>query len=96
MAAKKRIPHPPKHTAEDKARHKAIRDKLKGHPTPVELVASGEYEPPVPHGLVLDTMRLLGQLRETRQATGMSLAALAKACASGSSRIWSVMDLAPQ
>ncbi len=79
MAAKKRNAHPPKHTAEAKARHKAIRAKLKGRRAPEELVASGEYEPPVPHGLVLDTMRLLGQLRETRQATGMSLSALAKA-----------------
>jgi transcriptional regulator with XRE-family HTH domain/uncharacterized protein YktA (UPF0223 family) len=79
MAAKKRNHPQPRHTPEDRARHKAIREKLNGRPTPEELVESGEYEPPVPHGLVLDTMRLLGQLRATRQATGMSLAALAKA-----------------
>jgi DNA-binding XRE family transcriptional regulator len=79
MAAKKRNTGQTRHTAADRARHKAIREKLNGRLTPEELVESGEYGPPVPHGLVLDTMRLLGQLRATRQATGLSLAALAKA-----------------
>ena len=50
------------HSAEDKARHEAIREKLNGRPTPEELMESGAYELPVPHGLVLDAMRLLGQL----------------------------------
>ena len=60
MADKKRNHQQTGHSAEDKARHEAIREKLNGRPTPEELMESGAYELPVPHGLVLDAMRLLG------------------------------------
>jgi DNA-binding XRE family transcriptional regulator len=79
MADKKRNHKQTAHAAEDKARHKAIRKKLKGRPTPEELIQSGAYEQPVPHGLVLDAMRLLGQLRAVREAAKLTLAELSDA-----------------
>src|SRR2546426_624421 len=74
MVDKKRNHHQTERTAADKARHKAIREKLKSRPTPEELVESGAYDQPVPHGLVLDAMRLLGQLRAVREAAHLTLA----------------------
>jgi hypothetical protein len=56
MADAKRKNHQTAHTAKDKARHKSIREKLNNRPTLEELVESGAYEQPIPHGLVLDAM----------------------------------------
>ena len=60
-------------------RHRAIRERLRSRPTPEELVESGAYEKPVPHGLVLDAMCLLGQLRSLREAANLTLAEVSDA-----------------
>jgi hypothetical protein len=61
-----------------KARRKAIREKLKNHPTPEELLASGEDSESIPQGVVLDAMALLGHLRVACEAARCSLTKLAE------------------
>jgi ribosome-binding protein aMBF1 (putative translation factor) len=65
------------HSPEDKARRKALREKLQREkPAPEELASAG-YGEPIPQGVVLDTMRLLGMLRKAREAAGLTLADMA-------------------
>ena len=62
-------------TANDRARHKAIRDKFKDwHPGPEELLATGKYEGPFRQGAVLECLRTIAKLRAAREAAGLSLA----------------------
>lgn len=64
-----------KWTAEDRARHKAIREKFqKERPTPQELIDSGEYIGPIPHGQYLALVAALIELKKAREAAGLSLA----------------------
>lgn len=49
---RKHIHRDMKWTPEDKARHKAIRERFqRERPTPQQLIDSGEYVGPFPHGL---------------------------------------------
>lgn len=65
-------------TPEDRARHKAIREKFRSErPTLEQLVASGEYAGPIPHGAHLELIELLHQLKEAREAADLSLADVA-------------------
>lgn len=62
-------------TAEDRARHKALRDRFqKERPDPQELAATGEYTEPVRHGAFLDMIRTLSKLKKAREKAGLSLA----------------------
>lgn len=66
-------------TPEDRARHKAIREKFqKERPTPQELIASGEYTDPIPHGVGMTLRIALHELKKAREAAGMSLADVAE------------------
>lgn len=68
-----------KWTAEDRARHKAIREKFqKERPTPQQLIESGEYTGPIPHGVYLSLMAALVELKKAREAAGLSLADVAE------------------
>jgi DNA-binding XRE family transcriptional regulator len=65
-------------TPEDRARHKAIREKFqRERPTPEELFASGEYFGPVPQQAVFELVAALAALKQTREAAGLSLADVA-------------------
>ena len=67
-------------TPEDRARHKAIRERFqRERPTHEQLVASGEYAGPMPLGVYLDLKSALHELRKSREATGLSLAEVARA-----------------
>jgi DNA-binding XRE family transcriptional regulator len=64
-----------KWTPEQRAKHKAIRDKFQAErPTPKELLDSGEYVGPIPHGVYLAFRRTMLELRAAREAAGLSLA----------------------
>lgn len=68
-----------KWTPEDRARHKAIRDKFqKERPTPEQLIESGEYFGPIPHGVYLSLMAALHDLKKARESAGLSLADVAE------------------
>ena len=67
-----------KWTPEDRARHKAIREEFQGRPTPQELIASGEYTEPIPHGVGMAIRVALHELKKAREAAGMSLADVAE------------------
>jgi DNA-binding XRE family transcriptional regulator len=61
-------------TAEDRARHKAVREKFKGKPTYEQLVANGECDgQPVPLGTYLAVGVFLHALRKAREDAGLSL-----------------------
>lgn len=61
-------------TPEDRARHKALREKFqRDKPSPDEVLASGEYVGPVPQGIVFDVLELLAGLRQAREQTGLTL-----------------------
>lgn len=64
-----------KWTPEQRAKHKAVRDKFQAErPTPKELIDSGEYAGPIPHGVYLAFRQTMLELRTAREAAGLSLA----------------------
>ncbi len=77
--ANERIHRDMKWTAEDRARHKAIREKFqKERPTPQQLLESGEYSGPIPHGVYLSLIAAIIELKKAREAAGLSLADVAE------------------
>lgn len=74
-----RIHRDMKWTPEDRARHKAVREKFqKERPTMEELLASGEYVGPIPHGVYLSLLAAIHDLKKAREAAGLSLADVAE------------------
>jgi DNA-binding XRE family transcriptional regulator len=66
-------------TPEDRARHKAIREKFqRERPTMEQLLASGEYIGPIPQGTYHELRLALHELRKVREAAGLSLADVAE------------------
>lgn len=65
-------------TAEDRARHKAIREKFKNKPSLQELVASGEFNDPMPLGDYLAILEAVAALKKAREAAGLSLTEVAE------------------
>src|SRR5579871_3945771 len=66
-------------TPEDRARHQAIREKLqKERPTMEQLLASGEYVGPIPLGVYFELRVALHDLKQAREAAGLSLADVAE------------------
>jgi DNA-binding XRE family transcriptional regulator len=66
-------------TPEDRARHKAIREKFqKERPSLEQLVESGDADPPIPLGIFLELRCVLLALKKTREAAGLSLADVAE------------------
>jgi DNA-binding Xre family transcriptional regulator len=61
-------------TAADRARHAAVRRRFEDRPTREELVASGEYGPPVPLGFHVGLRSLLAELKAFRERSGITLA----------------------
>ena len=65
-------------TPEDRRRHQEIRERFqRERPSLEQLVASGEYTPPIPQGVYLEILRLRADLRRLREASGLSLPELA-------------------
>lgn len=66
-------------TPEDRARHRAIRERFqKERPSLSQLVESGECAPPIPHGIYLSLMAALHDLKKARETAGLSLADVAE------------------
>jgi DNA-binding Xre family transcriptional regulator len=61
-------------TAEDRARHKAVRERFKDQPDYEQLVAAGEVDgEPVPLGAYLAIGVFFHDLRKAREDAGLSL-----------------------
>jgi DNA-binding XRE family transcriptional regulator len=68
-------------TAADRARHQAIREKFRNwHPSPEELIASGEGANFDLHGEYRPLRPLLEGLRQAREAAGLTLAEVSRRC----------------
>jgi hypothetical protein len=68
-------------TAADRARHQAIREKFRDwHPSPEELIASGEGANYDLHGEYRQLRPLLEGLRRARKAAGLTLAEVSRRC----------------
>jgi DNA-binding XRE family transcriptional regulator len=68
-----------KWSEEDRARHKAARERFqKERPTLQQLIDSGEYTGPIPHGVYLSAMAALVEMKKAREAAGLSLADVAE------------------
>jgi DNA-binding XRE family transcriptional regulator len=66
-------------TAEDKARLKAVRERFQREkPTPKELAASGEFNPPIRQGEYWELMQAAAALKRAREAAGITLRELAE------------------
>jgi transcriptional regulator with XRE-family HTH domain len=66
-------------TAEDRARHQAIRAEFQAErPTLEQLVASGEYSEPILLGAYWQLAAIVDALRRERQHQGLSLGEVAK------------------
>jgi predicted transcriptional regulator len=62
-------------TPEDRARHRAIREKFEDKPTIEQLIERGELSgETMPMGLYLELRVLLHELKKAREAQGLSLA----------------------
>src|SRR6266849_4225810 len=68
-------------TPEDRARHKAIREMFKDwHPSPEELIASGEAVHFHLSGEYRALRPLLEELKQAREAAGLTLADVSARC----------------
>jgi len=66
-------------TAEDRARHRASREKFQREkPSQEELLASGDYVGPIPMGVYVALLEALASLRKAREESGLSLADVAE------------------
>lgn len=66
-------------TPEEKARLQAIRERFQAErPTSSALVASGEYDEPIPHGDYLGLQQAIAALKEAREEAGLSLTQVAE------------------
>src|SRR5438876_5169652 len=74
-----RIHQKTERTPEEKARIQAIREKFQREkPSLEDLLATGEYDGPVPQGAYLELRHLMHILRKAREGLGLSLADIAE------------------
>jgi DNA-binding XRE family transcriptional regulator len=77
--ATERIFRDMKWTTEDRARHKAIRERFqRERPSLRQLVESGECSAPVPLGIQLPIRAIVHELKTAREAASLSLADVAE------------------
>lgn len=68
-------------TAEDRARHQSVRDLFRDwHPSPEELIASGEAANFDLHGEYRQLRPMIDQIKEAREAAGLTLAEVSRRC----------------
>ena len=68
-------------SAEDRARHQAIREKFRDwHPSPEELIASGEGANFDLHGEYRQLRPFVEELKRLRQEAGLTLAEVSRRC----------------
>jgi hypothetical protein len=69
---------PPRWTAADRARHKAIRQEFAHCPTQEELESSGVYDGPLKSGAYFAVRILIHELKKVREAAGQTLAVVSQ------------------
>lgn len=68
-----RIHRPATLAPAERRRQKELRERFqRERPSLEQLVASGEYAPPIPHGVYLEILRLCADLRRVREASGLT------------------------
>jgi hypothetical protein len=68
-------------TAEDRARHRTIRDKFRDwHPSPEELIASGEAADFDLHVEYRELRPFVQEIKRAREAAGLTLAEASRRC----------------
>jgi DNA-binding XRE family transcriptional regulator len=68
-------------TAEDRARHKALRDKFRDwHPSPEELIASGEGASFDLHGEYRELRPFVEEIKRAREEAALTLAEVSRRC----------------
>ncbi len=68
-------------SAEDRARHKAIREKFRDwHPSPEELIASGEGANFDLHGEYQELRPFVERIKHAREENGLTLAEVSRRC----------------
>jgi len=68
-------------TAEHRGRHRAIRDMFGNwHPSPKELIASGEGASFDLHGEYRELRPFVAEIKRTREAAGLTLAEVSRRC----------------
>lgn len=68
-------------SAEDRARHKAIREKFRHwHPSPEELIASGEGVNFDLHGEYRELRPFVAEIKSARELAGLTLAEVSRRC----------------
>jgi Helix-turn-helix len=68
-------------TADDRARHQAIRDKFRDwHPSPEESIASGEAANFDFHGEYRELRPFVEEIKLAREASGLTLAEVSRRC----------------
>ena len=68
-------------TAEDRVRHRAARDMFRNwHPSPEELIASGEGAVFDPHGEYRELRPFVEEIKRAREAAGLTLAEVSRRC----------------
>ncbi len=68
-------------TAEDRARHRAIRDMFRNwHPSPEELIATGEAANFDLHGEYGELRPFVEEIKRAREAAGLTLAEVSRRC----------------
>jgi hypothetical protein len=61
-------------TPEEQARIEALRERFQcERPTHAELIASGEYEGPIPHDALVSYFATVAKLKRERQRQGLTL-----------------------
>ncbi len=67
--------------AEDRARHRATRDMFRNwHPSPEELIASGEGASFDIHGEYRELRPFIEEIKRAREAAGLTLAEVSRRC----------------
>jgi DNA-binding XRE family transcriptional regulator len=68
-------------TAQDRARHRTIREKFRDwHPSPEELIATGEAAAFALHGEYRELRPLVQQIKRARETAGLTLAEVSRRC----------------
>jgi DNA-binding XRE family transcriptional regulator len=68
-------------TAEDRARHRAVRDIFRDwHPSPEELIASGEAANFELQGEYRELRSFVEEIKRVREAAGLTLAEVSRRC----------------
>ena len=82
------MPKPFQRDTAKKLEHQQVRAALASQPSLKELLASGDYSPPIPQHDYLQLHQLAGRLKQAREAANISLNDLAEKSGVDRGAIW--------